>query len=89
MRVLLATDGSEEALAATEWLLTFPLPRSSAIRVLAVASLAHVLAAGPESARQYRQHLFAHAGRIVREARDTLIRRWVTSPNARSVPVER
>jgi nucleotide-binding universal stress UspA family protein len=77
MRVLLATDGSEEALAATEWLLTFPVPRSSTVRVLAVASLAHVLPTEPESAGKYRQDLFARAGRIVREARDTLIRRWV------------
>lgn len=39
MRVLLATDGSEEAIAARDWLLTFPLPTSGTVRVLAVATL--------------------------------------------------
>ena len=76
MRVLLATDGSEEALAATDRLLTFPLPTSSTVRVLAVASLDHARPADLESAHEYRRHLHERAGVIVSEARDTLVRRW-------------
>ena len=64
MRVLLATDGSEQALAATDWLLAFPLPRSTTVRVFAVAALASVLPGEPESARQDRRRLYEHAGRI-------------------------
>ena len=36
MRVLLATDGSNEARAATEWLRRFPLPADREVRVLSV-----------------------------------------------------
>jgi nucleotide-binding universal stress UspA family protein len=74
MRVLLATDGSEQALAATEWLLTFPLPRSTTVRVIAVASLAYVLPARLESTRQDRRGPYEHAARIASEARATLVR---------------
>jgi nucleotide-binding universal stress UspA family protein len=77
MRVLLATDGSEEALAATDWLLTFPLPRSSTVRVFAVASLAQVPPAELESAQEYRRRISQRTGLIASAARDTLARRWV------------
>jgi nucleotide-binding universal stress UspA family protein len=76
MRVLLATDGSEEARAATDWLLAFPLPKSSAIRILAVASLDYALPSEFESVREIRRRLHDHAGVIVSEARDTLVARW-------------
>ncbi len=39
MRVLLATDGSDGALAATRWLRELPLPAGTAIRVLAVVTI--------------------------------------------------
>ncbi len=75
MRVLLATDGSEEALAATEWLLTFPLPRSATLRVLGVVTLG-----GPPSGETTLEDLLAtardRAHRVVREARDILVNRW-------------
>jgi hypothetical protein len=74
MRVLLATDGSEEALAATDWLLTFPLPRSSTVRVFAVASLAGTLTPELESAREYRRRLSERTSLIVSAARDMLDR---------------
>ena len=76
MRVLLATDGSDAARAATDWLLTFPLPTASAIRVLTVASLEHARPGILESAQALRQTLQERAGVIVGEARDALTRRW-------------
>jgi nucleotide-binding universal stress UspA family protein len=39
MRVLLATDGSEDARAATAWLTRFPLPGGSRVRVVTVVSI--------------------------------------------------
>jgi nucleotide-binding universal stress UspA family protein len=75
MRVLLATDGSEEAKAATVWLQTFPLPRSSRIRVLAVAPRPPALPAD-ERVRAVHNQVLDRARAIVREARDTLAGRW-------------
>jgi nucleotide-binding universal stress UspA family protein len=76
MRVLLATDGSEEALAATGWLLTFPLPESSTVRVFAVSSPAREMAADEEGAGEYRRRWSERTGSIVSAARDTLGTRW-------------
>ena len=39
MRVLLATDGSEDAHNATAWLARFPLPANSRLRVVSVVSI--------------------------------------------------
>jgi nucleotide-binding universal stress UspA family protein len=39
MRVLLATDGSEEARAAAAWMAQFPLPTGSRLRVVSVVSI--------------------------------------------------
>jgi len=39
MRVLLATDGSEDARAATAWLMQFPLPAGTLLRVVSAVSL--------------------------------------------------
>jgi nucleotide-binding universal stress UspA family protein len=39
MRVLVATDGSEDAHAATTWLTRFPLPAGSRLRVVSVVSI--------------------------------------------------
>lgn len=39
MRVLLATDGSTDALAAARWLRDFPLPSTASFRVLTVVAL--------------------------------------------------
>lgn len=72
MRVLLATDGSEEAVAAAEWLPTFPLPTSALVRVLAVAQLPPAR----DGMRELRHRLLDQARQIVREARAVLIRRW-------------
>ena len=77
MRVLLATDGSEEALAATEWLLTFPLPKSAAVRVLTVAALP-VMLPPDASAGELRRRLLERARLIASEAREVLVNRWPT-----------
>src|SRR6266545_3935581 len=79
MRVLLATDGSEEVLAVIDWLLTFPLPRSSTVRVFVVVSLVPIPPAELEGAREYRRRLSERTGLIVSAARDTLARRWVNA----------
>ena len=73
MRVLVATDGSEQAGAATEWLLTFPLPRSSTVRVFAVAPLTRAL---PAELETHRRRLYEHTGLVASEARHMLVRRW-------------
>jgi nucleotide-binding universal stress UspA family protein len=39
MRVLLTTDGSDDARAATAWLTRFPLPSGSRLRIVSVVSL--------------------------------------------------
>lgn len=39
MRVLLATDGSEDARAAAAWMAQFPLPTASRLRVISVVSI--------------------------------------------------
>lgn len=72
MRVLVATDGSKEAVAATEWLRTFPLPKSTMVRVLAVAQLRPT----PESVQQLRRRLLEQARSIASEARAALAGRW-------------
>jgi nucleotide-binding universal stress UspA family protein len=76
MRVLLATDGSEGALAATDWLLTFPLPRSSTVRVFAVAPLTPARPAEHEGAATHGRHLYEHIRLIANGARHVLLGRW-------------
>jgi nucleotide-binding universal stress UspA family protein len=77
MRVLLATDGSEEATAAAEWLLTFPLPTSAAVRVLTVAALP-VMRSPDQSVGELRRRALEGAGLIASQAREVLVKRWPT-----------
>jgi nucleotide-binding universal stress UspA family protein len=78
MRVLYATDGSEQARAAAEWLRAFPLPPASRILAVSVVTL-------PPSAldippvRAYYDELRAAAGAVVEQARADLARRWETT----------
>ena len=74
MQVLLATDGSEQARAAAEWLASFPLPQSTVVRVLAVTSHPHGLLVEPDSTDQERQRRSEQASRIASEAKATLAR---------------
>jgi nucleotide-binding universal stress UspA family protein len=76
MRILLATDGSPEAHAATEWLLTFPLPAHSTIRVITVASLDYGRPGTFDSADTVRRHLRDAASATARAAAATLAKRW-------------
>lgn len=75
MRVLLATDGSDDAKVATEWLSRLPLPEPTSVRVLAVVTLPRgpvevptVLAFHDELRRRGRQ--------LTADARAVLAARW-------------
>jgi nucleotide-binding universal stress UspA family protein len=76
MRILLATDGSDEARAATEWLRTLPLPQSCAIRILAVAAADETLRAHLPNGREYRARLCEAATTVARRALEVLAPRW-------------
>ena len=71
MRVLLATDGSDDAATATTWLRALPLPAEATTRVLSVVTL-------PQSAldiapvREFHQSLRDGARRVAAAARETL-----------------
>ncbi len=73
MRILLATDGSEDSRGATEWLRELPVPPTSSVLVLTVAS-------GPMSARAERNDLLevvrTDAWYVVQAARRSLAGRW-------------
>jgi nucleotide-binding universal stress UspA family protein len=75
-RILLATDGSDEAIAARDWLLTFPLPDSATIRVLAVATLPPTPPPDFETIAELRRGVGARAQRVAEATRNVLGRRW-------------
>jgi nucleotide-binding universal stress UspA family protein len=78
MRVVLATDGSEDARAATRWLARFPLPDSSAVLVVAVVDVPHsALEGAPVPA--FREAARDEASRVAEQARADLARRWPAS----------
>jgi nucleotide-binding universal stress UspA family protein len=93
MRVLLATDGSEDARAATAWLTQFPLPPEAELRVVSAVSV-------PPSAldvppvREFQQSLLEEAKRTSEAARAALAPRFrgastqVTEGDARHVVLE-
>jgi nucleotide-binding universal stress UspA family protein len=71
MRVLLATDGSTDALTATRWLRHFPLPGDSPILVLTVAGAVEPLVRA-ETRKYLRDAALADARRVGDEARRLL-----------------
>ena len=72
MRVLLATDGSDDARTATTWLHQLPVPPATEIRVLSVAQLPQTpLDILP--VREFNQTLLEAARRTAEAARATLI----------------
>ncbi len=73
MRVLVATDGSEDARAATKWLGTFPVPSSSEVRILTVATYPYAV---PDVALPGTAASVAAAARTATEAHVVLSRRW-------------
>jgi nucleotide-binding universal stress UspA family protein len=75
MRVLLATDGSEDARAATAWLSQFPLPDKSELRVVSAVSLpASALDVPP--VREFLSSLMEEARRAADAARAALAPRF-------------
>jgi nucleotide-binding universal stress UspA family protein len=73
MRILLATDGSEDSRGATDWLRQLPLPATSSVLVVTVAS-------DPTWVRSDRSDLVeavhADAREVVETARRSLAPRW-------------
>jgi nucleotide-binding universal stress UspA family protein len=82
MRVLLLTDGSTDAKAATEWLRQFPLPRGSTLTAMSVSSMRRAPIGVPATTvREFLEAARAHARGVAEEARDRLRARW---PEARA-----
>ena len=67
MRVLLATDGSTDALTATRWLRHFPLPEESSVLILTVAGVVEPPVRA-ETLKQLRDAILADARRVGEEA---------------------
>lgn len=83
MRVMLATDGSAHAIAATEWLKSSPLPASAELMVTAVAERPTVMPeiGGAETERAATDR----ARRAAEDARERLHGRWPAA-TARVMP---
>jgi nucleotide-binding universal stress UspA family protein len=75
MRVLLATDGSEDARAAAAWLTLFPLPADSELRVISVVNMpVPVLDVPP--VQEFQKSLLDEAQRTADAARSALAPRF-------------
>jgi nucleotide-binding universal stress UspA family protein len=77
VRVLYATDGSDEARAAGEWLIDFPLPADSQILIVTVVTLPPSPLDIP-TVRSYYDDLRATARAVAEQARAGLAQRWET-----------
>jgi nucleotide-binding universal stress UspA family protein len=77
MRVMLATDGSIHAIAATEWLKDSPLPASAELMVTAVAGRPTVIF--EIGAAEGERSPSDEAWRAAEDARDRLHGRWPTA----------
>ncbi len=75
MRILLATDGSAQALRAAEWLTSFPVPHDATVSVLAVGTLRAPLADLP-SVDELRKLVLEGAWRIGQQTQEVLKSRW-------------
>ena len=75
MRVLLASDGSDEARRATRWLRDLPMPSDTKICVLVVATLTRPPRDG-QSLKQLRQDVLAAARRAGASTATILRPRW-------------
>jgi nucleotide-binding universal stress UspA family protein len=71
MRILLATDGSKDAAAATAFLRELPLPTSSKLRIVTAMSFP-TFALEPPPVRDFKRSVLEDARRVVDEARATL-----------------
>ena len=78
MRVLLATDGSEDARAAAAWLGLFPLPPGAHLRVVSVVNVpVPVLDVPP--VHEFHKSMLDEAQRTADAARDALAPRFQTA----------
>jgi nucleotide-binding universal stress UspA family protein len=75
MRVLLATDGSEDARNATAWLAQFPLPTDSRLRVVSAVSIPPSALDIP-TVREFEASLRAAARQTAETARTALAHRF-------------
>jgi nucleotide-binding universal stress UspA family protein len=75
MRVLMATDGSADALAAAQWLRNFPLPSDTEVSVLSVASVPPS-PIGIATVEQFKDAVRASARQAAESARLALQPRW-------------
>jgi len=75
MRVLLATDGSEDARAATAWLTQFPLPAGSELRVVSAVSIP-IPALDVPPVQEFQKSLMDEAQRVAEAARAALAPRF-------------
>lgn len=75
MRVLVATDGSEDAKAATEWFREFPLPPESELRVLTAAPYPYAVPDIPPALSD-TDALLEAARHAAEEGRAVLAHRW-------------
>jgi nucleotide-binding universal stress UspA family protein len=74
MRILLATDGSKDAAAATAFLRELPLPASSKLRIVTAVSFP-TFVLEPPPVREFKGSVLEDARGVVDEARATLARR--------------
>jgi len=75
MRVLLATDGSNDATSAAEWLKAFPLPEDVTVFALSVAQIP-TTPVPLLTLKELRDAVLADAHRIITETRTLLAPRW-------------
>jgi nucleotide-binding universal stress UspA family protein len=75
MRVLLATDGSDDARAATVWLGQFPLPPGTALRVVSAVNVPPSALAVP-TVWEFQESLRTEAQRLAEAARAALAPRF-------------
>ena len=78
MRVLLATDGSEDARAATAWLEQFPLPPGSVLRVVSAVTVSPS-ALDMSLVREFQQSMHTEGRRVADVARAALTKRFATA----------
>jgi nucleotide-binding universal stress UspA family protein len=69
MRIVIATDGSQTATQAVEWLARFPIPMDATIDVVSAIPW-------PESTTKAGRELWKQANAIVEDAHQRLTKRW-------------
>jgi nucleotide-binding universal stress UspA family protein len=78
MRVLVATDGSPDALAAIDWLTRLPLPEPATVRAVTVMTPVKSALDLP-TIREFNDELRRRGRAIAESARATLATRWLTA----------